>query len=343
MSAEPIPEDAGFDPDDDVELRRLFDEEIDCYLRRNGKPWLFTGRDLLSEPDPGPTPWLVENLIVDQAITACVGRWKTTKSYGALELGVSIATGEPAFGRLAIPQPGPVVYVCEESGRAALWRRLDALCRGRAIDRDRLDLLFLAANARVKLDDVGWQDELVAQGRDLQPRAFIFDPLARMKAASRDENPQKEMAPILEFLRQLRDDTAAAVWFVHHTGHQGDHMRGTSDMESVWETKLTWKRDGRSPEVSVLAEHREAGESDAIRYRIQWDHDTRTMRFRLIEDDVIARVRAHLDEHPDDSANDVWRALGGNRPQVLAAVKTARQSGTEREYHLGTDDPGAGE
>src|SRR5207248_11722624 len=136
-----------------------------------------------------PTPYLVENLVVDQAITACVGRWKTTKSYAVLELAVSIATGEPAFGKLAIPKPGPVLYVCEESGRAALWRRLDALCRGRAIDRDRLDTLFLATNARVKLDDEGWQRELVAQGLELRPRAFIFDPLARMKASSRDENP----------------------------------------------------------------------------------------------------------------------------------------------------------
>jgi hypothetical protein len=204
-------------------------------------------------------------------------------------------------------------------------------------------VLFLAANARVKLDDEGWQRELVAQGLELRPRAFIFDPLARMKASSRDENPQKDMAPILEFIRQLRDDTAAGVWFVHHTGHQGDHMRGTSDMESVWETKLTWKRDGHSPEVTILSEHREAGESDAIRYRIQWDHDTRTMRFPLIEDDVEARIRAHLADHPTDSANAVYDAVKGNRPQVLAIVKRIRESGTEPEYQLGTSSSGATE
>ena len=96
--------------------------------------WLFRASDLLDEPDPGPTPWLVENLITDVALVALVGRWKTTKSYGLLELLMSVATGEPAFGHLAVPVPGPVVYVCEESGRRALWRRLDALCRGRAID-----------------------------------------------------------------------------------------------------------------------------------------------------------------------------------------------------------------
>src|SRR5438105_1660254 len=95
-----------------------------------GHPWLVRGSVLLAEPDPGPTPFLVDQLMVDKALIACVGRWKTTKSYGMLEVGVSVATGEPAFGNLKITEPGPVIYVCEESGRAALWRRLDSLCRG---------------------------------------------------------------------------------------------------------------------------------------------------------------------------------------------------------------------
>ena len=34
--------------------------------------------------------------------------------------GISVATGTPAFGTAAIPEPGPVVYVIEESGKRAL-------------------------------------------------------------------------------------------------------------------------------------------------------------------------------------------------------------------------------
>ena len=101
-------------------------------------------------------PFLVQDLIVEQALVAIVGKWKTTKSYGILDICISIATGRPAFGRFAIPEPGPVVFVNEESGEAALWRRLDALCRGRAIDREELrGRLLVAPNRRVKLDDAG--------------------------------------------------------------------------------------------------------------------------------------------------------------------------------------------
>jgi len=102
------------------------------------RPWLVSAADVLAEPDPGPTPWLVENLIVDAALIAAVGPWKSTKTYALLDLAISVATGQPAFGALAIPKPGPVVYVLEESGRAALWRRLDQLCRGRAIRSEHL-------------------------------------------------------------------------------------------------------------------------------------------------------------------------------------------------------------
>jgi len=90
---------------------------------------------------------------------------------------------------------------------------------------------MVAANARIRLDDPGWQEELVAIGREFQPRLFALDPLARMKAAGRDENAQAEMGTLIEFIRELRDETGAAVAFVHHTGHAGVHMRGSSDLE----------------------------------------------------------------------------------------------------------------
>jgi RecA-family ATPase len=64
--------------------------------------WLENAGALLAEPDPGPTPMLVEDLIVDQALTAVVGRWKTMKSYALLDMSISLVTGTPWLGRLAV-------------------------------------------------------------------------------------------------------------------------------------------------------------------------------------------------------------------------------------------------
>jgi AAA domain len=298
------------------------------------RAWLLDAADLLADDDPGPTPWLIDGLIVDAALVACVGKWKTTKSFALLHLCICIATGRPAFGAFDVPVPGPVVFANEESGRTALWRRLDALARGSAIDREELrGRLMVAANARIRLDDPGWQEELVAIGREFQPRLFALDPLARMKAAGRDENAQAEMGTLIEFIRELRDETGAAVAFVHHTGHAGVHMRGSSDLESVWESRLTWSRDGQAPLVSLASEHREAEPGDPISYRIGWDSVTRSMRFDLVAPaagllPLDERVVEWLAEHPNCKAEDVARGLEVRDSAVRRALRGLAEAGT---------------
>jgi len=303
--------------------------------------WLIDGAALLAEGDPGPTPYLIQDVIVDQALTAAVGRWKTSKSYGLLDMCISIATGLPAFGVFTIPEPGPVVFVNEESGRAALRRRLDALSRGRAIEPELLDRLFLAPNLGVKLDDEGWQARLIDFGIRVQPRLFAFDPLARMKAPARDESSQNEMATVIEFLRTLRDETGAGVLFVHHTGHQGEHMRGSSDLETAWESRLHWKRDGQSSEVTIETAHRDAEPAAPFKYRIAWDGLTRSMRLEAVEDPFTKFVTEYTLANPTASANAVYKATEGrkdrkHRTAVLELVKSIREGGSETGNHPGT-------
>lgn len=293
-----------------------------------GPAWLVDAADLLAEPDPGPTRWLVEDLIVDRALIAAVGSWKTTKTYGLLEIAIAVVTGREAFGHFEVAEPGPVVFVIEESGRDALWRRLDSLSRGRAIGREELRGLRLAPNVGVKLDDPDWQERLLDVGRFVRPRLFVFDPLARMKAAARDESAQTDTAPLIDFVRLLREESGAAVAFVQHTGHTGSHMRGSSDLESVWESRLSWKKNGGTVELS--SEHREAEAGPAFEYRIEWDHETRTIRLAGLEEDMpddelVAQVGRYLDAHPDASGNEVYKAIGGRKKRVFAAVRAARE------------------
>jgi hypothetical protein len=302
--------------------------------------FLIDAADLLAEPDPGPTPWLVEDLVVDRALVAAVGPPKATKTYGMLEVVVAVVSGRPAFGRFEVPEPGPVVYVIAESGRAALWRRLDSLSRGRAIPRGELRGLHLAPNVGVKLDDPDWQARLIDVGKAIKPRLFVFDPLARMKAPARNESAQNEMSAVIDFWGELREKTGAAVALVHHTGHQGTHMRGTSDLESAWETKLSWRR--ASGVVELKTEHREEEDGDPFEYRIDWDHDSRTIRLEPVEkdapdDDLLDRVRAYRAKHPNASANEAYKALGGRKKRILEAFKNPRTnpaqsgSGNHRE------------
>ena len=114
-------------------------------------PFFESAAKLLSEPDPGPTPFLVDELIVERMIAVLVAQAKRWKTWTLLDLGIAIVTGEKALGRFDVPTPGPVLLVLEESGRAALHRRLDKLVRGRALDPSRLADLYFAANLGVRL------------------------------------------------------------------------------------------------------------------------------------------------------------------------------------------------
>lgn len=294
----------------------------------NVRPWLLNAAALLREPDPGPTPWLVEGLIVERSLTAAVGRWKTTKTYALLDVAISIASARPALGLLEVAA-GPVVFVLEESGRDALWRRLDQLCRGRAIDIDELEDLHVAPNARVRLDDKGWQRELLAVGQEIKPRAFVFDPLARMRSPSRDENATKEMAPLIEFLRELRNETNAAPIFVQHQGHQGSHMRGASDLESVWESRIGFERDAGV--TKLTSQHREADDGPAISYRLAWDPLTRSMRLdaTLNERDTVEldRLLHAMAEHPDSTADELRQAVRKRKADTLERLESLEESG----------------
>jgi len=291
--------------------------------------WLERASDLLREPDPGPTPHLVDELLVDTSMFAIVGSWKVAKTWAVLEMCRAIVSGAPAFGRYAVSEPGPVIVALEESGRAALHRRLDALVRGNAQSADELEELWFAANLRIKLDEPGWQERLLEAGRALHPRAVFFDPLVRMKGASRNENEQLEMGPVLEFQRRLRDEIEAAVGFVHHAGHDGQRMRGSSDLEAFWESKLTIAKDGEGFRL-VTPEHREAESPLGFRFRLAWEGDTRSMRLVADTDPRVQKIAELLDRDPEASANEIFKDIGGNRPEVLKLVAEEK----ERRAHV---------
>lgn len=300
--------------------------------------WLETADQLLAEPHPGETPFLVEDLIVDGAVAQLVGPPKKGKTYVLLDLAIAVAAGGKALGRFAVPNPGPVLLVLEESGRAALHRRLDLLARGRAIKPNSLSEFHYSANRRVKLDDEEWRNRLRKLCGDYHWRLIAFDPYARLKGGT-DEDNQRESGPILDFLRELRELSSATVLYVAHTGHEGTRQRGSSDFESYYESKLTLIEKGGKRTLST--DHREAEATGPYELAFRFDGETRTLRIDADDDELAGKVREHLEQHPDDSANAVFEAIGGSRAKVLELVKQLRdEGGTNSPVPPRTTTPG---
>jgi hypothetical protein len=311
-----------------AEIRELLPREADTALGMGHLwgdiQWFENAADLLSEPDPGSTPFLVEDLIVDRAMATLVAPPKKNKTFVTLDVGIAVATGNKALGRFAVPNPGPVLIVLEESGRAALHRRLDMLARGRAIPPESLGDLHYSSNRRVNLADDEWRERLREAAQSREWRLIAFDPSARLKGAT-DEDKQKDQGPVLDFLRELRELSKATVLYVAHTGHEGTRQRGSSDFESYYETKLTLSdKNGRR---TLATDHRQAEATGPFELSFRFDHQTRTLRIDADEDELARKVREHLEQHPDASANAVVEATGGNRTKVLELVKRLRPEG----------------
>jgi AAA domain len=293
--------------------------------------------DLLREPDPGPTPMLVEGLLAANAVGAIVGPYKAAKTWLGLEIAASVATGRPAFGELAV-QSGPVVLVLEESSRSALHRRMDALRRGRAQEAEAFEPVRFSANQRVRLDDPTCRKWLLGEVEQIRPVLTIADPLVRLKGADTDENDQRQIGRVLDFFAELRDASGGTVLFAHHIGHNGRHARGSSDIEAAWESKLTLhRRDGKR---YLRAEHRDAEPTDEVGLRLSFDDETRSVRLLLDRANPAGQDAASSSEAKSSalseadktrirelhaanvSGTQIHKLLHKSRPNVLAYIKT---------------------
>src|SRR6202041_1964234 len=72
--------------------------------------------------------WLVQGLWSDQAVGILGGEPKCCKSFLALDLAVSVASGTPCLRRFVVRRTGPVLLFPAEDSLAVVRRRLEGIC-----------------------------------------------------------------------------------------------------------------------------------------------------------------------------------------------------------------------
>lgn len=125
------------------ELKRLKIEAAKAIAERGNrlealeviaKPNIAWLSDVMSSAIPRPR-WLVKDIWTEGGCGFIAGAPKSYKSWMALDLAVSVATGTPFLGMFKVPVPRPVLYIQEEDDLRLVADRLESIIDERAPDR----------------------------------------------------------------------------------------------------------------------------------------------------------------------------------------------------------------
>jgi len=263
--------------------------------------------------DEGPE-WLVEGLWAEEGVGIVGGAPKCCKTWLALDLAISVASGTPALGAYAVPRAGPVLLFAAEDRPPAVRRRLEGLAGVRGVALGGLPLHAITAPT-LRLDTAVDRDRLSEAVVRYRPRLLVLDPFVRLQRI--DENSAQEVSSILAYLRGLQRERHVAVLVVHHArkagsgaGQAGLSLRGSGDFHAWGESNLYLRR--RHGDLELVVEHRSAASPEPLLLELRESppHLALTNKPRVAEraDDLRGRVLAALAAAGAPMTQDLLRA-----------------------------------
>lgn len=214
----------------------------------------------------GPqTQWLVEDLWTEQAVGILGGEPKCCKSFLALDVAVSVASGAACLRQFPVRCSGPVLLFPAEDSLAVVRQRLEDIAAAAQVCFSSLPVQVITAPS-LRLDTELDRQRLLQTVQEQRPVLLILDPLIRLHRV--DENDATQMAALLSYLRQLQRQFQLAVMLVHHarkdsqSSRPGQALRGSSELHGWGDSNLYMRRKG--PHLTLSTEHRAAPSRDHI-------------------------------------------------------------------------------
>ncbi len=324
-------------------------------------PQLFQSTTNSLNTHAAETPWLVDYLFAVGGVSGIIGEPKSTKSWMALDIAISVALGSKALNHFTVPKPRRVAYFFAEDLQSAINSRIRAFAEGRSIPTQAFsDNLFIqprGTNIDISKDlDCA---QIIAScrmiGGDLG--LLILDPFRDIHTGS--ENDSDSMSQVMKRLRALSTILNCTVLIVHHSkkvdpayaGSDGSEIRGSSTINAALDSRLI---------LQDLDGDRETSFESTLKVIVKSKRGAGTPRVLLtIEDDpkTSQAVRAAWQVKPkkpektkvvereaESFAYDLVRVLFENKrkgnpaPGLTALRFAAKQNGTEirvaKEYAI---------
>ncbi len=302
------------------------------------------------ESAPAAESWLIEALWSEQAVGIIGGEPKCCKSFLALDMAVSVASGTPCLRRYPPGRTGRVMLFAAEDALHVVRKRLEGICHAARVCLTELDIQVITVPT-LRLDTTTDQQRLAETVAELRPTLLLLDPFVRLHRI--DENSSNEVAPILGYLRQLQRHHQLAVALVHHArkgAHKlrpGQALRGSSEFHAWGDSNLYLRRDG--DHLTLAIEHRAAASADDIPIALNSHQDE--LALQVLEEPPLAeppkptcateRLLRALQQAPAPLPfADLRKACRIRTERLCNALKELKQQGrvlkTHRGYQLAT-------
>ncbi|UDL15223.1 RecA-like DNA recombinase [Gordonia phage Pons] len=223
--------------------------------------------DYLNVPEPS---WLVDPMIPAGGCGFIAGIPKSLKSWLALDLAISLATGEDWLGHTTTPQT--VLYIQEEDPTILVRDRHNLIASSKdpkwALDTDPAKVLpypkplFMQIYSKFDGTDAGWQAWLKDVIEEHEVSLVILDTLATIAPGVDIDSGREVKGELLDPLKDIARSTDAAVLIVHHmtksavSDRAGQNMAGSGQIHAWADFGLyVTNKDEKAGTVTVTFNH----------------------------------------------------------------------------------------
>ena len=315
---------------------------------------------------PTHLQWLVEDTWVDRTVGFISGRSKSYKTWIALDLGLSVLSGQPFLGLYRVARTGPVLLIQEEDPAAILQERLRLIAKSKGMlptisfspepTRFTIDYpeypLHIINLQSFQLTDEDKLNEVREAIARIKPVAVIVDPFINVLGEV-NEHQATEMVRVLQLMKMWREEFGCNVVVVHHWNKTkseegdrgGDHMYGSFALHAWLESALHVNpiidpEGERIDTVVVEREFKAAPGSRALKLKFEID-TVKEFTYHVSEESALEASKALqtvldvLVTHGDWMiTSDLVASTGYRRERIVELAGRLRRMG-KVEYRAG--------
>lgn len=291
-----------------------------------------TEEDLANLPPP---TWLIPGWIQEGSITSIWGPSGAGKTFYALDIILTLATGQRFWHGIPLETQGKkmnILYLVGEGvsgyhGRIAAWREARGIT-------EPANITYIPAS-EVNLRDPEWVDAVEELSTDLNAQGIVLDTVSQFSGAMA-ENSAEEMMQFVNGCRRLKGDNERTIMPIHHSGKNLQMgSRGHSSFYGAldYEIRVTWDEE-RSIMTTKLTKARdsETGLTRTWERRIPEGHNSLAIYVpsneptaeELSESQrrIMVLIASHLDE--GITQTQIKEELGKSKAWVSSEMTTLR-------------------